>query len=344
MRRLDEVPIIESPDTISIQLRADNANSNSTHANYFDKDSALNSSKGLRRIVIITLIFSLIVTFALLIQILFGPNQVSSRIGIITPEQQCSEIGAQMIRQNGNSVDAFIATALCLGVVNPFSAGFGAGGFLVVRDHKYNKNLAINCWFKSGSIDINVDFQESTTFVAIPGELKCLQYIYHRYSHLWWPTLVSPAVKLARNGFKVSKQLAYNLRKENLSNELLKRFLRKDGKLVEENDILTNPELAAMLEDIDNDENNLYRGGKSSKDLTRNAQTLTLDDLKNYSTSKSQILLTKYQDFMLLTTHYPSNGPILKFLLDLMSKLNIKLDDLNKLEFFHRFIEVYIKI
>lgn len=338
MRRLDEIPIVESVDTISIQSRVDNVQ-NSNQVNYFDRDSALNASKGLRRIVISTLIFSLIITFALIIQIWFGPDQVPSRIGIITPEQQCSEIGAQMIRQNGNSADAFISSALCLSVVNPFSAGFGAGGFLVVRDHKHNKNMAINCWFKSGSIDININLPESTTFVAIPGELKCLQYIYHKYSRLWWSTLVTPAANLARNGFKVSKQLANNLRKENLNNELLKRFLNKDGKLAEENDILTNSELATTLENIDKDENNLYHGGKLTKDLTKNAQTLTVDDLKHYSVVDSTII-TKYQDFMLLTTQYPSNGPILKFLFDLMSKLDVKLDDFVRLEFYHRFIEV----
>ena len=93
---------------------------------YFATDSAINASKGLRKLIICGIIFSLLVTVALIIQIAIGPNQVPNRIGIITQESVCSEIGADMVRQGGNSVDAFIASALCMGVVNPFVAGFGA--------------------------------------------------------------------------------------------------------------------------------------------------------------------------------------------------------------------------
>ena len=86
----------------------------------------MNTSKGLRNIIIGGMVFSLVVTFALIIQIAFGDNQVPNRIGIVTQEKTCSEIGANMVRKGGNSVDAFIAAQLCLSVVNPFSSGLGA--------------------------------------------------------------------------------------------------------------------------------------------------------------------------------------------------------------------------
>lgn len=88
--------------------------------------SVINTSKGLRKIIGGGLIFSLVVTVALFIQIIFGGTQVPNRIGIVTAERVCSDIGADMVRMGGNSVDAFIASSLCLSVVNPFAAGFGA--------------------------------------------------------------------------------------------------------------------------------------------------------------------------------------------------------------------------
>ena len=49
----------------------------------------------------------------------------------------CSEYGVQILRdQNGNAIDAAIATALCVGVVNAHSAGIGGGGFMIVYDRK----------------------------------------------------------------------------------------------------------------------------------------------------------------------------------------------------------------
>lgn len=70
--------------------------------------------------------FSVSITFALIIQILVGPSQIPNRVGIITQEKVCSDIGADIVKKGGNSVDAFISSSLCLSVVNPFVAGLGA--------------------------------------------------------------------------------------------------------------------------------------------------------------------------------------------------------------------------
>ena len=63
---------------------------------------------------------------------------------------------------------------------------FKSGGYLLVRDHKHEKNLALNCFFKSSAkLDLN-DYKTSPVdgkkSVAIPGELKCLQIVYHKYA------------------------------------------------------------------------------------------------------------------------------------------------------------------
>lgn len=58
---------------------------------------------------------------------------VESEKGVVAADDgRCSEIGASMLRQGGHAVDAAVATALCLGVVNPMSSGIGGGAFMVV--------------------------------------------------------------------------------------------------------------------------------------------------------------------------------------------------------------------
>jgi gamma-glutamyltranspeptidase len=43
--------------------------------------------------------------------------------------------------------------------------------------------------------------------IATPGELKCLQTVYHNFAKFYWKSLSAPAINLARNGFKVSSLL-----------------------------------------------------------------------------------------------------------------------------------------
>lgn len=71
--------------------------------------------------------------------------------------------------------------------------------------------MGLNCFFQSSSNAKTDDFKTNPRIgrksVAIPGELKCLQYVYHKYARLYWKTLAQPAITLALNGFKVSNLL-----------------------------------------------------------------------------------------------------------------------------------------
>lgn len=49
-----------------------------------------------------------------------------------------------MLKIGGHAVDAAVATALCLGVVNPMASGIGGGGFMVVRSSSTSEVLAID--------------------------------------------------------------------------------------------------------------------------------------------------------------------------------------------------------
>lgn len=70
---------------------------------------------------------------------------VESENGVVAADDaRCSEIGASILRQGGHAVDAAVATALCVGVVNPMASGIGGGGFMVVRSSATSKAQAFD--------------------------------------------------------------------------------------------------------------------------------------------------------------------------------------------------------
>lgn len=70
---------------------------------------------------------------------------VESENGVVAADDaRCSEIGASILRQGGHAVDAAVATALCVGVVNPMASGIGGGGFMVVRSSATSKTQAFD--------------------------------------------------------------------------------------------------------------------------------------------------------------------------------------------------------
>ena len=92
---------------------------------------------------------------------------------------ECSKVGTEILKQNGNAVDAIIATTFCQSVVSPSSSGIGGGGILLVynettkeaieydfRDKaplKSNKNMYNDNYMKA---------QRGIYAIAVPGELK----------------------------------------------------------------------------------------------------------------------------------------------------------------------------
>ncbi len=167
---------------------------------------------------------------------------------VATDHSICSDIGISILRDSrGNAADAAVASALCLGVVNPTSSGLGGGAFILVHsdDHEMDEVTIptfedarmnhlngrktihrsrvpqkvtefIDCR-ETAPKDTSYDMFESLPpeastlgglAIAVPGELRGLELLHHRHGALTWEEVVKPAFELARDGFPVGAYLA----------------------------------------------------------------------------------------------------------------------------------------
>ncbi|KAI3844334.1 hypothetical protein MKX03_006137 [Papaver bracteatum] len=278
---------------------------------------------------------------------------VESAYGVVAADDgRCSDIGRDVLIKGGHAVDAAVATCLCLGVVYPMSSGIGGGAFMVVLDSATSKARAFNSRETAPSAatqDMYAnnwnDKSKGAKSMGVPGEIAGLFLAWEEYGKLEWTDLCQPAIKLARDGFEVSRFLELGIIKSKgmiESDPGLTQMLKREGRLLEAGETCYNKKLAETLERISNDPWELYDGtvGKNLvKDVQAAGGILTEEDLRNYQVNVTDVLTAKVMGFTILGMPVPSTG-----VLGLSLVLNI-LNSYESLDFIkdplglHRLIE-----
>jgi gamma-glutamyltranspeptidase / glutathione hydrolase len=126
-----------------------------------------------------------------------------------------AEVGARVLREGGNAVDALLAAAFTAFVTEGPLTGPAGGGFALVHEPG-GETTVLDCFFGVPAAGLGemeelvIDFGDSGTqvfhvgdgSVAVPGLLVGLEEIHRRFATWEWAELVEPAVALAREGFE----------------------------------------------------------------------------------------------------------------------------------------------
>jgi len=238
-----------------------------------------------------------------------------------------SEIGAQVLRDGGNAIDAAVATAFALAVAHPAAGNIGGGGFLLYRSasgdavaydfrERAPSGSSPTMFLKNGQYDFDVH-HNSYLSVGVPGTTAGLYLAWKDHGKLSWKRLVEPAVKLARDGFPVSIGLA-----ESLSGILdeMKRYpasmaqFSKSGVTYEAGDILRQRDLARTLQRIaDQGPAGFYEGETAlliEKEMKEHGGLITREDLKAYQPKKRTPIRGRYRDYKIIAMPPPSSGGV----------------------------------
>ena len=118
-----------------------------------------------------------------------------------------AEAGARMLERGGNAVDAAVAIAYALNVVEPQSAGIGGGGFMMVHLAKSGRTFAIDTREKAPAAATPDMFVGVTrpdlngVAVGVPGMVRGTALALRRWGHLPLHKVIEPAIDLADTGF-----------------------------------------------------------------------------------------------------------------------------------------------
>jgi gamma-glutamyltranspeptidase / glutathione hydrolase len=135
-----------------------------------------------------------------------------------TVDPYATRVAIDVLRSGGNAVDAAVAAAAALGVVEPYSAGIGGGGFMLVRTPKGRidtidgREFAPAAFTETSFIEDGepIPFEEAVTSglgVGVPGTPATWERAVERYGSRPLARLLRPAIRLARKGFVVDETL-----------------------------------------------------------------------------------------------------------------------------------------
>ncbi len=251
---------------------------------------------------------------------------------VATDEELGSRAGVEILQKGGNAVDAAVATAFALAVVEPAAGNIGGGGFMLVRlaDGRtvfldYREVAPGKAW-RNMYIDANgkLDPEASTIgykSVAVPGTVAGLELSLKTYGTMKLADVLAPAIRLADQGFVVTAKLASEFaeeRKDLQRFSISRRIFLKDGAMYNAGDTLKQPELAATLKRIaKNGASDFYRGETAHmlvRDMEQLGGLITLEDLANYQPKVREALHAHYEidghKWDVLAAPPPSSGGV----------------------------------
>ncbi|KAB8336658.1 hypothetical protein FH972_020969 [Carpinus fangiana] len=251
-----------------------------------------------------------------------------NKLGAVASESsECTEIGTDLLKRGGNAADALVGTVFCIGVVAMYHSGIGGGGFMLVRS-------------SNGSYEF-IDFRETAPAAAfqdmykdnvnasitgglasgVPGELRGLQHLHDGYGILPWATVMQGAIKLARNGFRVSSDLVRYMASATagqdnflVNNPTWAIDFAPEGTLLKLNDTITRKRYADTLETIAKRGPDAFYTGAIARAtiaaLQRENGTMTTEDLANYTVAIRQPAQINYRDYRLTSCSAPASGVV----------------------------------
>uniref|UniRef100_A0A7N0TUA7 Glutathione hydrolase n=1 Tax=Kalanchoe fedtschenkoi TaxID=63787 RepID=A0A7N0TUA7_KALFE len=250
---------------------------------------------------------------------------VESEKGVVAADDgRCSEIGTSILRENGHAVDAAVAIALCVGVVNPMASGIGGGGFMVVRSAETSETTAYDFRETAPEAASENMYEKNPTAkkygalaMGVPGEIAGLHEAWKRNGRLPWKKLFQPAIELARNGFVVAPYLAKAIaqyEKMILSDPGLQQVFAPKRKLLRAGDTCYNVELGRTLEAIaEQGTRALYNGTvgeKLVKDVREAGGILSIGDLQNYKVEITEAVAVYTMGYTIYGMPPPSSGTV----------------------------------
>jgi gamma-glutamyltranspeptidase / glutathione hydrolase len=261
----------------------------------------------------------------------------NGKLGMVaTANPLATQAAYNILKQGGNAVDAAVAAAFAIGVVEPDGSGLGGGGAMVIYLAQEKKSFFINYYQRASENIDELDYspdndRKSAKAILVPGTVDGLIKALENFGTLPLTTVLSPAIELAENGFPIDATLS-SIILDNV--ELLQKYestsaiYLRDGFPLMEGDTIVQPELAKTLRKISTEGRaGFYEGEiaeRIAKEISDAGGILTTTDLKNYHAEILNPVQGNYRGYKIISAGPPQSGISVIEALNILENYNLK--------------------
>jgi len=249
-------------------------------------------------------------------------------------DPRAAAAGVEMLRQGGTAADAAFATLLALNVVEPQSSGIGGGGFLIYDDGDGSPQTydgretapmaAKGDWFLVDGKPMPFDqAQPGGKSVGVPGNIRLMADAHREHGKLPWKALFQPAIRLARDGFKVTERLNSALSRGDDTGSSIAGltaagralYFGADGKPLPVGATVRNPAMADFLTRLADLGPDYFYVGPNAEAIAatvsnapHNPAAMTVGDIAAYDAKERPPVCGEYRGYRICGMGPPSSG------------------------------------
>jgi len=283
----------------------------------------------------------------------FRPPVMSRNGMVASGHPLASQAGIQVMMAGGNAVDAAIATAAALGVVEPQMSGVGGDGFILIYWAATGTVTAVNAtgpapyaatrelYLQNGGIPM-----KGIRSVSVPGLVDGWIMAHERYGAIKIEQVFEPAISLCENGFPASHKLADGLKGENqrFANDSYTRpVFTNNGEPIGAGEILYQKDLGATLQKIAEEGRETFYEGEIAETIAEFSRVydglLAEKDLADYHARWTEPIHINYRGYEVYEMPPNSSGHILLQELNLVELFDLPSMDCNTADSIHLMVE-----
>ena len=283
-----------------------------------------------------------VIAFFLILFLSYSSFINSESYAVATRHHLATDIGIKVLEDGGNAIDAAVAVAFALAVVNPSAGNLGGGGFMLIHLAEKNETFSIDYRERAPLKSYEKMFQDNNEKVikglslnsilasGVPGTVSGMFYVSKMFGTIDIKSLIKPSINLAREGFALSDFQAKNLNKYkqkfSKNKEAKKIFTRPDG--FSKGDILVQENLGKTLDRISQNGKEDFYSGETAKRISNffeeNGGILSFEDLSQYKLRILNPVCGSYRHYEVCSMAPPSSGGIaIVQILNILENINL---------------------